>query len=63
MTAREHVPIQIGTHDRNGWRTHAVPGDVCAGCSDSQAGRWVPVSQCPEAMTALKAMEAEWGWA
>lgn len=59
MTAK-HAPTQIGTHDREGWRTHMVPGDVCAGCSDAEAGHWVPISQCPQA---LAIYEAEWGWA
>lgn len=45
----EHYPAQIGTHHRDGSRTHAPPGEVCAGCSDQQAGRWVPVNECPQA--------------
>lgn len=62
MTAK-HTPIQLGTHDSEGWRTFQTPGDACAGCSNRATGLWVPVSQCPEAMAALKAMEIEWGWA
>ena len=50
-----HVPIQIGTHDAEGYRTHAVPADVCLGCSDPSAGRWVPVSQCASALAVLEA--------
>lgn len=50
---RKHVPSQIGTHDAEGFRTHMTPGDVCLGCSDPASGRWVPVSQCPQAMAAL----------
>jgi hypothetical protein len=49
----DHYPAQIGTHeiDEDGFerRTHAPPGEVCAGCSDEDAGRWVPVNQCPQA--------------
>lgn len=48
-----HVPVQIGTHDPEGHRTHTIPGDVCLGCSEPSVGRWVPVSQCPRAMAAL----------
>jgi hypothetical protein len=50
MAERAHVVTQIGVYDGEGWRTHAPPGDVCAGCSDQQAGRWVPVSECLEAL-------------
>jgi hypothetical protein len=42
----EHYPAQIGTHDAKGDRTHSMPGEVCAACSDADAGRWVPVSGC-----------------
>lgn len=48
-----HLPGEIGTRDREGYRTFAPPGDVCMGCSDSRTGRWVPVSQCGLAMTAF----------
>lgn len=51
-----HVPYQIGTHDREGWRTFQTPGDVCLGCSDPDSGRWVAVSECD---TALALFEAE----
>lgn len=54
----EHRPGQIGTHDREGWRTHSIPGDVCLGCSDVETGRWVPVNQCPAAL-ALYEQERE----
>lgn len=50
-----HSPIQIGTHDAEGYRTHAIPGDVCLDCSSPVAGRWVPVSQCPQALATLDA--------
>jgi hypothetical protein len=46
---RQHVLCQIGTHDADGHRTHQVPGDVCWACSDLDAGRWVPISECPRA--------------
>lgn len=58
----EHKPMQIGTHDREGWRTHSIPGDVCAGCSDPDSGRWVPISQCMEALAAYEAERAELNW-
>lgn len=48
----EHVPQQIGTRDGDSRRTHRRPGDVCATCSDPDAGRWVPISQCPSAWRA-----------
>lgn len=54
-----HVPYQIGTRDDEGWRTHAIPGDVCLGCSNPCAGRWVPVSQCPAALAKLNADDAD----
>lgn len=54
-----HVPIQLGTHDRDGYRTHAIPGDACHGCSDPLTGRWVPISDCPEALAALDRDEHE----
>lgn len=57
-TVPAHRPMQIGTHDAEGWRTHTIPGDVCEACSDPATGRWVPVSQCPEALAALDADEA-----
>lgn len=47
-----HEPMQIGTRDAQGHRTHAPPGDVCGTCSDPDAGRWVPISQCPSAWRA-----------
>jgi hypothetical protein len=55
-----HVPVQIGTRDEEGHRTFDVPGDVCEGCSDPDAGRWVPVNQCPIAWPRFKA-ENPWG--
>lgn len=60
-----HQPGQIGTHDAEGWRTHQTPGDVCLTCSDAEAGHWVPVSACPEALAVLDAEHAvqlELGW-
>lgn len=57
--ATEHEPMQIGTHHADGSRTHAPPGDVCASCSDPEAGRWVPVSQCPEALAEWERQRAE----
>jgi hypothetical protein len=57
--ASEHVPMQIGTHDAEGRRTFAPPGDVCAGCSDPGVGRWVPVSQCPDALSEWERQQAE----
>lgn len=56
---RRHVPYQIGTHDREGWRTREVPSDVCLGCSDPCAGRWVPVNDCPDAYDDLAAEPSE----
>lgn len=55
----EHVPGQIGTHDAEGYRTHAPPGDVCVACSDSSVGHWVPVSQCALALAAFERQERE----
>lgn len=48
---KKHEPMQIGTRDAEGNRTFAPPGDVCAACSDPETGLWVPVSQCPPALT------------
>lgn len=45
----DHYPAQIDTHDAEGMRTFGPIGEVCAGCSDQDAGRWVPVDQCPTA--------------
>lgn len=45
-----HVWRRIGTHDAEGWRTFQRPGDVCLGCSDPEAGHWVPISECRPAM-------------
>lgn len=28
---------------------HSTPAEVCWGCSDQETGRWVPVTQCPQA--------------
>lgn len=47
-----HLPVQIGTRDAEGYRTFAVPGDVCAECSDFETGRMVPISFCPRALAA-----------
>lgn len=55
----EHVPGQVGTHDAEGFRTHMIPGDVCLGCSDLDAGRWVAVSECPTALRVYERREAE----
>lgn len=44
----EHLPGEI-----TNWN-HAPHGDVCMGCSDPHAGRWVPVSRCGLAMTAFE---------
>jgi hypothetical protein len=55
-----HIPGQVGTHDAEGWRTHTTPGDVCLGCSDADAGRWVPVSECPTALATYELERSEW---
>lgn len=57
----DHVWLQIGTHDQEGYRTHAPPGDVCAACSDPDAGRWVPISQCGQAMADYERNRAHLG--
>lgn len=54
-----HTWMEIGTLDNEGMRTHAIPGDVCVGCSDADVGRWVPVSQCPRALMQWEADHAE----
>lgn len=54
-----HVPGQIGTHDREGWRTHQIPGDVCLGCSNPRAGHWVPVTECETALAVYELQQAE----
>lgn len=54
-----HVPYQIGTHNREGWRTFQTPGDVCLGCSDPDAGRWVAVSECGTALAIFELQRAE----
>lgn len=53
----EHYPVQIGTRDAEGYRTFGTPGDVCSACSDPEAGRWVPVSQCPTALARLDELD------
>jgi hypothetical protein len=59
VTDIPHLPMQIGTRDAEGYRTFSTPGDVCSTCSDEQAGRWVPVTDCPVAL----AMHDElWAW-
>lgn len=50
----DHLPVQIGTHNEDGSRTFSPPGEVCLGCSDPDAGRWVPVNQCPVAMAQVE---------
>lgn len=50
--AQPHTWTQIGTVDAEGFRTHTIPGDVCVECSNFSEGRYVPVSQCPSALTA-----------
>lgn len=57
VSAADHVPVEIGGYDEDGRRTFAPIGQVCAGCSDSVAGRWVPVSDCPTAWAALVAQD------
>lgn len=46
----KHEAVQIGTLDKNGYRSFQTPGDVCAACSDWEGGRMVPVAWCPEAL-------------
>lgn len=58
----DHYPAQIGTHDEDGSRTHRTPGEVCAGCSDEAAGRWVPVNECPIAWDIYERNEATAGF-
>lgn len=55
----EHVPGTIGDRDREGWRTFQTPGDVCLGCSDPAAGRWVPVTQCETALAIYELQQDE----
>jgi hypothetical protein len=43
-----HTSTFIGTHDDEGQRTFAPPGEVCVECSDPAEGRWVPVSFCDQ---------------
>lgn len=43
MGVSEHVMLEINID------TWPAVGDVCAACSDPDAGIWVPVSFCPEA--------------
>jgi hypothetical protein len=45
-----HVWKQIDTHNRDGWRLFSTPGDMCAACSDPDAGDWVPVAHCRTAL-------------
>jgi hypothetical protein len=48
-----HVPEVIDfERDRTGTRG-SVPGEVCLACSDPEAGRWVPASQCPQARAVM----------
>jgi hypothetical protein len=54
-----HVPWQVGTRDAEGWRTFQTPGDVCLGCSDPEAGRWVPVIDCDVALALFTADERQ----
>jgi hypothetical protein len=54
-----HVPGCVGDRDRDGWRTFETPGDVCLGCSDVEAGHWVPVSDCPTALAIFEFREAD----
>lgn len=44
---REHYPVDL--QDDLRWATQ---GEVCWGCSDPEAGSWVPVSFCPQALAA-----------
>jgi hypothetical protein len=32
---------------------HSIPAEVCGTCSDERAGRWVPVTECPQAATQM----------
>lgn len=57
--AGDHVPGQIGTHDAEGWRTFQTPGDVCLGCSDADAGHWVPVTECGISLAIFELQQAE----
>ncbi len=46
----KHRAVQIGTRDKEGFRTHCTPGDICLACSNWETGLMVPVSQCPLAL-------------
>lgn len=43
-TDADHRPTLVHFGNR-----HSVPAEVCWGCSDEDAGRWVPVTQCTTA--------------
>jgi hypothetical protein len=45
-TTQEHRVGWIGDRDAEGNRTFGGIGEVCLGCSDPVAGRWVPRSFC-----------------
>lgn len=49
-----HVPVVIYFDELH----VGIPAEVCEGCSDGPAGRWVPASFCPQA-AAVIAAEAE----
>lgn len=53
----EHIPVQIGRYDADGYRSFQTPGDVCIGCSDPDTGVWVPVSECELAWTRFMELE------
>jgi hypothetical protein len=42
MTGHRPTLVHFGSR-------HATPAEVCWTCSDEESGRWVPVTQCPEA--------------
>lgn len=43
-TPDEHTPTLVHFDSR-----HSIPAEVCWECSDEQEGRWVPVTECPQA--------------
>jgi hypothetical protein len=50
MDVMQHVP-EIVYFDE--WHV-TIPAEVCRGCSDPDAGRWVPASFCPAAAAVMK---------
>lgn len=45
--------------NRNYEYTFQTPGDVCLGCSDPDAGRWVAASECETALAIFELQRAE----